>query len=173
VVLPGDAASEAYKDPVVQVGDLERPWQMWVCRHPLDVAGDEDRMTTWLATSPDGLEWTLEREVLAGRPGSWDARGARVVAVLDTSPKTVLYDGRECAEQNWFERTGVATLGADGRLDAMGDGPVSQSPASDGALRYTAAVPLEGGHVRFYYEAARADGAHDLRTELVAAATDA
>jgi hypothetical protein len=167
VVLPGDPATAAYKDPVVQVGDEDQPWRMWVCRHPLDVAGHEDRMTTWLATSPDGLAWTPEQEVLAGRAGAWDARGARVVAVLDTAPSMVLYDGRERAEQNWFERTGVAALGADGRLEPVGDGPVSQSPESDGALRYTAAVALPGGDVRFYYEAARADGAHDLRTELV------
>lgn len=168
IVLPGDAAA-AYKDPVVHVGNESNPWLMWVCRHPLDVPGHEDRMSTWLATSTDGLEWTLEREVLTGRPGAWDARGARVAAVLGSDPMMVLYDGRERAEQNWYERTGLATVTTDGKLCAVGDQPVAQSPASDGALRYTAAVALPDGSVRFYYEAARADGAHDLRTELVEA----
>lgn len=171
MVLPGDVGA-AYKDPVVHVGDATKPWRMWVCRHPLDVSGHEDRMTTWLATSPDGLNWTLEREVLSGRPGAWDSRGARVVTVLDTEPLTVLYDGRARAEQNWYERTGLATVGSDGVLVPAGDGPVAQSPASDGTLRYTSSVPLPDGSVRFYYEAARPDGAHDLRTEWVEAAAD-
>lgn len=168
IVVPPDEVS-AYKDPVVQVGDGSRPWRMWVCVHPLQPVGHEDRMTTWLATSPDGLDWTLEREVLSGRSGAWDSRGARVAAVLDTEPLSFLYDGRASAAENWYERTGLATVAPDGRLVALGDEPAAQSPASDGALRYTAAVTLEDGSLRFYFEAARPDGGHDLRTELVEA----
>ena len=92
VVLPGDERL-AVKDPVIQhpTGPGEE-WVMWLCCHPLTEPGHEDRMTTRRLTSPDGLAWTDRGEVLAGRPGHWDARGARVTAVL--SPDAVLYDGR-------------------------------------------------------------------------------
>lgn len=163
MVLAGDAAT-AVKDPVITRD--ARGWHMWVCCHPLDVAGAEDRMSTWYATSDDGLDWTMQREVLAGRSGAWDARGARVTAVLGADPLTVLYDGRATAEENWFEKTGVA-VETDGVLEPVGDGPAGTSPYTDGALRYACAVPLPRGGTRFYFEAAREDGAHDLRTQLV------
>ena len=100
--------------------------------------------------------------MLAGRPGQWDARGARVTTVLTRDPLTVLYDGRPDAASNWHETTGVARW--DGtRLVALDDAPIS-SPYSDGAWRYATAVPLPDGRTRFYVEAARPDGAHDLVT---------
>ena len=84
--------------------------------------------------------------------------------MLSESPLVVLYDGRARAEDNWHEVTGVARS-TDGRTlvaeDAAGR---SASPHSDGALRYVAAVPLPDGGTRFYFEAARPDGAHDLMT---------
>jgi hypothetical protein len=163
MVLPGSPV-EAVKDPVVVADDLG--WRMWVCCHPLDEVGHEDRMTTKLATSRDGLEWHWEGEVLAPTPGSWDARGTRVTAVLSEQPLTVLYDGRATAEANWHEVTGVARE-VDGRLVADVGGPVSRSPHSDGALRYAAAVTLPDGGTRFYFEAARPDGAHDLMTSVI------
>jgi hypothetical protein len=162
VVLPG-SAEVAVKDPVVQHPAAPgREWVMWLCCHPLTQTGHEDRMTTRRLTSPDGLSWTDRGEVLAGRPGQWDARGARVTTVLTHDPLTVLYDGRPDAGSNWHETTGVARW--DGaRLVATGDDPIV-SPFSDGAFRYAAAVPLPDGRTRFYVEAARPDGAHDLVT---------
>ena len=165
VVLPGDAAT-AVKDPVIVV-DADGEWHLWVCRHPLDIPGAEDRMWTAYATSSDGLDWVVQGDVLRPSAGAWDARGARVTAVLQDEPLSVLYDGRADADANWYETTGLA-VEVDGVLRSCGDGPVALSAEGDGALRYVSAVPLPDGSTRFYFEAARADGSHDLMTSLSA-----
>ena len=162
-VLAG-SEDEAVKDPVILVDD-ESGWRMWVCCHPLDERGHEDRMTTKYATSRDGLSWEVQGAVLTPTGGTWDARGTRVTAVLGKDPLTVLYDGRATAEQNWHEVTGLARE-ADGQLVADPAGPIACSPYSDGALRYATAVALADGSVRVYYEVARPDGAHDLCTSV-------
>jgi hypothetical protein len=159
VVLPGDD-EVAVKDPVVEV--TPEGWRMWLCCHPLTDPGHEDRMTTRLLTSADGLAWEDQGEVLAGRPGRWDARGARVTTVVAQRPLTVLYDGRADAAANWHETTGVARWDGQ-RLVADDEDPIV-SPYSDGAWRYASAVRLPDGRTRFYVEAARPDGAHDLVT---------
>ena len=120
-------------------------------------------MTTRYLTSDDGLAWTDRGEVLAGRPGEWDERGARVTTVIGHDPLTVLYDGRPDAQSNWFETTGVAVWDGD-RLEPDTSVAPIRSPYADGAFRYAAAVPLPDGRTRYYVEAARDDGAHDLVT---------
>jgi hypothetical protein len=135
---------------------LDGVWHAWICCHPLDVAGAEDRMTTTHATSPDGLDWTSRGTVLAGRPGTWDARGARVTAVLPDG--RAAYDGRASAEENFSERTGLAVPAGDGRLRSRDGGPVA-------AVRYLDVLPLPDGGYRLYYEAPLPDGSHELRTE--------
>lgn len=162
VVLAGDE-TEAVKDPVIVVD--ESRWRMWVCCHPLTEPGGEDRMQTKLATSADGLDWQLHGPVLTPTPGSWDARGARVTAVVSEDPLVALYDGRASADQNWHETTGVAVQ-QNGHLVAQPGGPVARSPYADGALRYATTVRLPDGSLRAYFEAARPDGGHDLVTTV-------
>lgn len=162
VVLPGDDTL-AVKDPVIWTD--QDGWHLLLCCHPLSDPGHEDRMSTRYLTSSDGLAWTDRGEVLAGRSGSWDERGARVAAVLGTAPLTVLYDGRADAASNWYETTGVARWDGARLVPDDAVGPL-RSPHSDGALRYATAVRTEDGRTRFYFEAARPDGAHDLLTSI-------
>ena len=162
IVLPGDPLL-AVKDPVILVRDGE--WQMWLCCHPLDDPGQEDRMSTRHLVSADGLVWQDRGEVLTGSPGTWDARGARVTAVLDTDPLVVLYDGRADALSNWYETTGVAHWDGTRLVADPAVAPIA-SRHSDGAFRYGCAVALPDGRTRFYLEVARPDGAHDLVTCL-------
>ena len=151
---------EAVKDPIVRRS--ADGWRAWVCRHPLDIPGAEDRMTTLYATSDDGITWRRHGAVLTARPGCWDARGARVTSVLPDG--RACYDGRATAEENWFERTGLAVPTGDGaRLRALDGGPVAD-------VRYLEVLTLPTGGHRLYYEARRPDGAHELRTELQTAA---
>jgi hypothetical protein len=156
-VLPGDEMT-AVKDPVIRFAAGR--WHGWICCHPLDEPGEEDRMLTRYATSPDGVHWTWQGQALTPRDGTWDARGARVTAVL---PAGAYYDGRASKEENFRERTGVAAgVATSGpptaRLRADGDGPVAD-------VRYVDAIREPGGALRLFYEAPRPDGAHELRTE--------
>jgi hypothetical protein len=153
--FPGDELT-GVKDPVIRRADGR--WHAWICCHPLDVANEEDRMTTAYATSGDGLAWKWHGTVLAGRPGMWDARGTRVTAVLPDG--RAAYDGRATQEENWFERTGLAS-GAPGQLTAQGDQPVSSA-------RYLEVLPLPDGSHRIFYEHLLPDESHELRTELLA-----
>jgi hypothetical protein len=155
-VFPGDELT-GVKDPVIKREGSQ--WRAWVCCHPLDVPGAEDRMYTRCATSTDGLAWTWGGVALAGRAGTWDARGARITAVLVDGRAS--YDGRASAAENFSERTGLATqtMPPD-TWAASGDGPVSNA-------RYLDVIPLPTGGHRIYYEAPLPDGSHELRTEFV------
>jgi hypothetical protein len=168
VVLPGDSMT-AVKDPVIQY--REGGWQLWVSCHPLADPAEADQMTTEHATSDDGLDWAWQGTALAGRPGRWDARGARVTAVAYQGGLIAAwYDGRASAAENYEERTGIATGPGPARLAARGTTAAAASPYGGHGLRYLDILPLGDGRYRLYYELARPDGAHELRTELSSAA---
>ena len=160
VALPGDEV-EAWKDVIVQPGET---WEMWACRHPLDGGDDQaDRMSTWYATSPDGLDWTMHGPAIDARPGEWDARGARVCAVVDGPEGTLaLYDGRASADENFFERTAVAVGTPTSLTYAAGPAPAAYGRA----LRYACLVETSAG-IRAYYETGTDDGSHHLVTALI------
>ena len=83
--------------------------------------------------------------------------------MIGRDPLTVLYDGRPDAASNWFETTGVAIWDGDRLVPDATVAPIA-SPYGDRAFRYASAVPLGDGRTRYYVEAARDDGAHDLVT---------
>jgi hypothetical protein len=145
-VFPGDE-TVAVKDPIVQRRNGR--WEAWICCHPLDDEGEEDRMYTAFATSDDGIEWGWQGTMLEPQPGRWDARGARLTAVLPVGGAA--YDGRATKDENWFERTGL--------IQAR-DAPVS-------VARYLDVLPLPDGGYRIYYEWPVPGQAHELRTEFV------
>jgi hypothetical protein len=154
-VFPGDEMV-GVKDPIVR-RTTDGGWEAWICCHPLDVADEEDRMTTAYATSADGVAWDWHGTVLAPRPGTWDQRGARLTAVLPDG--RAAYDGRASKEENWFERTGLARVDGDGLVHD------NDEPVAD--VRYLDVLPLPGGGCRIYYEARLPDESHELRTELI------
>jgi hypothetical protein len=167
-VLAGDDTI-GVKDPVLHHD--EHGWHLWASVHPLESWDDADRMTTEYYTSADGVRWTWRRTALTGRPGQWDARGVRVSSVaVDGDVVQAAYDGRATAGENWEERTGVAggvrlPDGSFGAFTAEDREPLG-SPHAPNGLRYLSMVTMPDGRRRLYYESTRADGAHDLRTEL-------
>jgi|ERR1017187_736831 hypothetical protein len=162
--LPGDSAY-GVKDPVIQFWD--GMWHGWFCFHPLERDNDADRMETRYATSRDGLTWSSPTIALQGTPGRWDARGARIAAVLrDTTQVVAYYDGREDRESNTEEVTGIALGLEPGLLHAQGVAPIARSPFGGGALRYVTIIDLPDIGRRMYYETSCSDGSHELRTEF-------
>src|SRR6202042_455838 len=155
----------AVKDPVIVYHRGQ--WHLWASCHPLDDPDQTDQMTTEYATSTDGLSWTWHGTALSGTPGQWDARGTRVSAVhFNEDTIVAYYDGRATAAENYEERTGVATGTEPTVLTPADAEPVASSPYHGGGLRYLDILPLPDGRQRLYYEMTRADGAHELRTEL-------
>lgn len=167
VVMPGDE-NWAVKDTVMAYRD--GLWHCWATFHPLGIKDHEDRMVSRYATSIDGVDWTwADGNCLEPREGLWDSRGARITAVHFTDDFVLaFYDGRASAEENYEERTGIAVGASPDSFQSIGDQPYGQSLNGKG-LRYLDLIPLADGSYRTYYEIAKADGSHELRTEHIAA----
>ena len=132
--MPGDELT-AVKDPVVHAPAGDGAWRAWVCCHPLDEPGAEDRMTTRLASSDDGVTWRLGPVALAGRDGERDQRGARVHLPSTRAPRGRSYDGRASADENFEERAGWALGSGQHGVFVRAGGPIG-SPHAGRGLRY-------------------------------------
>jgi hypothetical protein len=130
-------------------------------------ASGHARSVTGLASSDDGLAWRWRGTVLAGRPGKWDAWEARIATVMrDGDGYVALYDGAASVEGNYEERTGIAASDDLARWTSRSeDQPALESPHGTRSLRYASALVIERDTF-FYHEAARDDGAHELRVAV-------
>ena len=182
VLSPENTGTEGVKDPVIFiVGGM---WHLYANMAPRPVTGDYarfDRMhkegnafvsgelacPTGLATSADGIQFNWQGQVIPCGQG-WDRYMARISALVYTPPVfTAIYDGRPNSGANYADRPGLAIttdLRTFHKLD-HGHGLLS-SPHGRGTLRYIDAVVL-GKRLHYFYEMARPDGAHELRTAVV------
>jgi hypothetical protein len=172
------AGVESVKDPVV-LRDAGR-WLMFASfgsRALRAAPGPDDALTasgdalstgqllscTGLATSDDGLAWSWAGPVLVPPRAGWDGFETRISSVLQQGAGWLgLYDGIPTLAENYEEQTGIATS-SDLRTwtRVTTDGPALRSPHASGSLRY-ACIARFGHETVAYFEAARADGAHDL-----------
>ncbi|MBO0806636.1 MAG: hypothetical protein J2P25_26590 [Nocardiopsaceae bacterium] len=123
---------------------------------------------TGLATSLDGLTWQWHGQVL-GVGGGWDRYASRITTVVrDGDGWLGLYDGAVDKKQNCEEQGGVAlSFDLVNWVRLTPDRPAFTSGAATGSLRYIDCADAGEDRI-FYYEHARADGAHDLRAIRVA-----
>jgi hypothetical protein len=118
----------------------------------------------------------VDSELVHDAPGATGRDGGRADQVrCSTAPRggwrtaSVARSARAAGTptpENFEERAGWALAATpDGSFEYAG-GPI-ESPHARHGLRYVDAVALARGDYRLYYEAARPDGAHELRTEVV------
>lgn len=185
VLTPHNIKAEGVKDPFVfTVGGL---YYMLLSYAPTPEKIDEEtaramhatadvyntgitRSATGLAVSNDGRSFQWLGEVFGPNPGHWDAYASRITCVLYRPPIFVAYyDGSVSVEENYEEKTGLAQswdLLVFQRIST--DAPILTSPQSTGSLRYIDALEVEG-RLYFYYEYAREDRSHELRSNVVEA----
>lgn len=172
--------TEGVKDPVmIIVGGI---WHLYVNMAPRPRDADFariDRMhregncfvsgetacPTGLATSTDGIRFSWHGEVIPCGGDGWDAYLARISAIVYTPPFfTAVYDGRPNSGANYCDRPGFAIsfdLQQFRKVD-IGQGHL-QSPYGRGTLRYMDVLRISNTF-HYFYEIAREDGAHELRT---------
>ncbi|MYB76061.1 MAG: hypothetical protein F4X83_02995 [Chloroflexi bacterium] len=183
VFTAGDIHAEGVKDPYVfNVGGL---WHMIASYAPppavVDASSREAmhatadvyntgiaKSSTGLAVSGDGRNWEWQGDIFAPRDRGWDSYCSRISSLVRIGQQWIaFYDGSADVSENYEEQCGLA-LSADlctfTRLSI--NGPVVQSAGGSRSVRYVDVVPVEDD-LYFYYECARADGAHDLRLSIL------
>ena len=128
---------------------------------------------TGLAISSDLEHWQWKGVVFAPDATGWDRYCRRINSFFAAGPNRAgtrleaFYDGSASHEQNYEEKTGIATSTDDGQSwkSTTPDRPFFTSPHGSGCLRYTDVQLLDRG-VLLFYECARPDGAHDLRLAI-------
>ena len=164
-MLPGSGTA-AVKDPVIRHDGQQ--WHLWASVHPLDDPDATDRMTTEHATSADGVDWQWRGTALAGTRGQL---GRPRGPVRHGGARRLPHLGALRRAGDAPRRTGrsaPAWPSATARAGSprSGDEPLLHSPHPPFGLRYADVVALPDGGARWFYEATRADGAHELRTVL-------
>jgi hypothetical protein len=173
---------EGVKDPwILRTGPV---WYMLIsyATTPSEAASDEakhgtadiyntglTRSCSALATSLDGRTWHWQGDILHPcREGAWDSYAARLGCAVPCAGGWLgFYDGSAAVEGNYEERTGLAVSGDLFSWHSLSpDGPALVSPHGSGSLRYIDAVG-DGTRRMIYFEAARADGSHELRAVAV------
>jgi len=122
------------------------------------------RSATALATSPDGIEWDWEGEILGPSRDGWDRYCARIGCLWRVDNTWIaLYDGSASVSENYEERVGVAISFDLRKFHRVSQsGPIMTTPAVHGAMRYFDVLDFPEATF-FYYEQAKADGSHELR----------
>lgn len=123
---------------------------------------------TGLATSPDGVRFTWEGDILSPPESGWDGWCTRISSLVYLPPLfTAFYDGAADVSGNYEERTGLAVGPHIHALERVTpEVPALISPHASGSLRYIDAVQLPG-KIYYYYEYARSDGSHETRLNIV------
>jgi predicted GH43/DUF377 family glycosyl hydrolase len=125
------------------------------------------RSTTSLAVSNDGVTWRFEGEILAPPDSGWDAYCTRINSVVRVGEGYVgFYDGGRDESENFEERCGVC-VSEDCRSwrRLTTERPWVKWPYASGSMRYVSAIQV-ADKLYYYYEAARADGSHELRVQI-------
>lgn len=183
VFTAADIHAEGVKDPfVINIGGL---WHMIASYAPppavVDASSREAmhgtadvyntgiaKSSTGLAVSGDGRNWEWQGDIFAPREQGWDRYCSRISSLVRVGQQWVaFYDGSANVSENYEEQCGLA-LSADLRtfMRLSVNGPVVQSRGGSRSVRYVDVVPV-GDDLYFYFECARADGAHDLRLSIV------
>ncbi len=124
---------------------------------------------TGLASSKDLDTWQYHGTVFQPGEGGWDCYCRRINSALPHNGRFYgFYDGSASHLENYEERCGLAVSDDLKSWTCLTpDGPLVTSPFATGSLRYIDASATADGKVRIYYEFAKEDGSHNLRTAIV------